>query len=124
MLDLSRIKEAFRLYSGEDTEDPDDARALLCASLCADCLADAQAECPQDPAPGEAGILALERWAAARAFTLLCLLDEASLPGKLTADGLSLEMGSRSQKARELAEEKRRAVCSLLGEEGFYFGTA
>ena len=122
-LDREKILETFYLYSGEDRED--EGRAPLCARLCGEsaekierALMDRRAE---DIEPYQT---ALESWAAAEAFYHLTLTDEAASPERITADGVSVSAGERSQKAKVLLEEKRGAVVSVWGEGGFYFGKA
>lgn len=119
-LDLEKVKEYFTLYSGEATEG-DGLRPRLCALLCRECTLCVQRlftakETEEEWQEG------LENWAAAEAFYQLTLADEASVPESVTADGVEIREGERSRKARALAEEKRNAVRSVLGEEDFYFG--
>ena len=122
-LDREKIIETFYLYSGEDREDEE--RAALCARLCEESaekiersLANRREE---DLEPYQN---ALESWAAAEAFYHLTLTDEATAPERVTADGVSVSAGERSQKAKALLEEKRAAIASVWGEGGFYFGRA
>lgn len=120
-LELAAVQEKFSRYSGE-TPSADDSRGKLCAELCAECAARADALAENGRSPTETEALALESWAAAEAFYQLVLLDEALAPESLSADGVRVDLGARSQKARALAEEKRRGLASLLGEGAFYFG--
>lgn len=123
-LDAERVKTAFALYSGEDLSQ-EGGRALLCARLCKESVLRAESllkDCPAEKA--ERYLPALESWAAAEAFYHLALTDEAGTPERVSADGVEIVEGGRAQKARALAEEKRRAVLPVLGEEAFYFGRA
>ncbi len=121
-LDLDRIREKFSLYSGEDPAGSG-PRERLCAQLCGECADRAAALLEKAGAKaGERGAVALESWAAAEAFYQLALADEAVTPASVSADGVQITQGERSLRAKALAEEKRRAVESLLGEGAFYFG--
>lgn len=122
-LDREKILEKFYLYSSEDAEDEE--CSVLCSQLCEESagriervLADRRIE-EIEPYQN-----ALESWAAAEAFYHLTLTDEAAAPARITADGVTVSAGERSQKAKTLLEEKRRAVIPVLGEGGFYFGKA
>lgn len=121
-LDLERVKEIFTLYSGEPTGG-EELRPQLCALLCRECALRAR-RLSASEIEGEDWKEALENWAAAEAFYQLALSDEANLPESVSADGVEIREGERSRKARALAEEKRRAVRPVLGEEEFYFGRA
>ena len=122
-LDREKILETFYLYSGEDVEDEE--RAALCAQLCEESAQKIErilaSRKDEDIEPYQS---ALESWAAAEAFYHLTLTDEATAPERITADGISVSAGERSQKAKALLEEKGRAVIPVLGEGGFYFGRA
>ena len=124
-LDQEKILEKFYLYSGEDAEDEE--RAALCTRLCEESgskierILTGAARREEDTEPY---LGALESWAAAEAFYHMTLVDEATAPEKITADGVTVSAGERSQKAKALLEEKRRAVIPVLGEGGFYFGKA
>lgn len=121
-LSLERVKEGFALYSGEDPAG-EDARGKLCARLCQECLNGIEAKLGNRVlAEGSKEERALESWAAAQAFYQLSLADEAALPQVVAADGVRIEAGERSQRAKALAAEKEKAAASVLGEEGFYFG--
>ncbi len=123
-LELEQIKEKFALYSGEDfTEDSE--RARLCAQLCGDCAARTEALLEEHPAELAVRYLsALESWTAAEALYQLTLADEAASPERISADGVEIVEGERSQKAKALAREKRKAVLPVLGEEAFCFARA
>lgn len=121
-LSLEQIKLKFSHYSGEDMEDAG-PRGQLCAQLCQDCLGRAESLLGRADLT-EAEAAAVESWAAAEAFYQLALADEATGMESVSADGVKLEAGERSRKAKALAGEKRREAAGLLGEEGFYFGLA
>ena len=116
-----KILEKFYLYSGEDRDDEE--CAALCAQLCEESGSKIErilaSRKDEDIEPYQN---ALESWAAAEAFYHLTLTEEATAPERITADGISVSAGERSQKAKALLEEKRRAVIPVLGEGGFYFG--
>ena len=122
-LDQEKILEKFYLYSGEDREDEE--LAPLCSQLCIDSAEKIErglARCREEDAEPYLG--ALESWAAAEAFYHLTLTEEAAAPERITADGVTVSAGERSQKAKALLEEKRNAIIPVWGEGGFYFGRA
>ena len=122
-LDREKIAEKFYLYSGEDREDEE--RAALCTQLCEESAEKIERSLTnRREEDTEPYLGALESWAAAEAFYHLTLTDEATAPEKITADGVTVSAGERSQKAKALLEEKRSAVVPALGEGGFYFGRA
>lgn len=127
-LDLTRVLAKFYKYSGAD--ESDEASADLCNELCTECADRAMAllekRCAGEPdsAELEKYLPALECWAAAEAFYQLTLTDEASAPRSITADGVQITVGERSEKARALAEQKRIALQPIFGEGAFYFGIA
>lgn len=112
------VQGKFSLYSEEQPgETP---RWELCRALCGEC----EEWIGQEARPGaENSRGRLEALAAAEAFYQLTLLDEALTPDSLAAPELKLEMGKRSEKARQLAQEKRLQCGGLLREQGFYFGS-
>lgn len=121
-MELERVKERFFRCSGEDPADAG-PRGELCAQLCGECLDRAASLLKGRSArAGEAETAALESWAAAEAFYQLALRDEAVSPESVSADGMRIDMGARSEKARALADEKRREAALVLGEGAFYFG--
>lgn len=121
-LSLERVKAGFALYSGEDPE-MEDARGKLCAQLCQECLNGIEAKLKGRVVPeGSRDEGALESWAAAQAFYQLALADEAVSPQVVSADGVRVEAGERSEKARVLAAEKEKTARTVLGEGAFYFG--
>ncbi len=97
----------------------------MCAELCGECSSRAESLL-EEGRISDAGRTEelLESWAAAEAFYQLALTDEASLPESVSADGVQIQWGERSRKAKALAAEKRRNLSSALGEEEFYFGRA
>ncbi len=123
-LDRERIREKFALYSGEDLTE-EGPRAALCAQLCLECAGKAEAmlESSRAEKPERYGE-AVESWAAAEAFYQLTLADGAVSPESVSADGVQIKEGERSRRAKALAEEKRKAVLPVFGEEAFYFGRA
>ena len=120
-INLENVQRELALLAGEDLSEETD-RAALCLSLCGQAAEGVRRRLAgrEDQAAEYAG--ALEGWAAAEAFLQLTLADEAAGPESLTADGVRIDAGERSAKARALAAERRRAVAPLLGEEAFYFG--
>lgn len=128
-LDLERVKEIFYSYSGEEPEDT--RREELCARLCEENLNWAneliekrEASCKEGSAKFEKYTSAVESWVAALAFYQLALLDEATAPKSLTADGINITEGERSMRAGALAAQKRMAILPIVGEGEFYFGKA
>lgn len=122
-LSLERVKERFALFSGEDP-DEETARGRLCAALCEDALARGEAHLSRHGIEAPAAAALAESWCAAEAFYQLALTDEAALPKSLSADGVSLDLTGRSEKAKLLRDETLGALGRLLGEEAFYFGLA
>ena len=122
-LDREKILETFYLYSGEDAEDEE--RTALCTQLCEESAGKIElALASRKDENIEPYQSALESWAAAEAFYHLTLTDEATAPERISADGVTVSAGERSQKAKALLGEKGRAVVPALGEGGFYFGRA
>ena len=121
-LELDRIKAAFYRFSGEDPADSDAERTALCESLCEEALAKAETMMAVGDKSNE--VAAVESWCAAEAFYQLTLIDEALTPDSFSADGVTLGLSGRSEKARALRDEKRAAADCLLGEGAFYFGRA
>lgn len=128
-LDLERIKEKFYRYSGEDSDDVQ--RCELCSQLCEECMEWALTLIKQresDPAAAESEFdeyaSSIESWVAAAAFYQLTLSDEATTPKSISADGVQINDGERSAKAKLLAEQKRMAVLPVIGEGAFFFGRA
>lgn len=120
-LDLERVKAAFSNYSGETLEETGE-RSRLCASLCEECARRAEQLLAARPdLPAEA-LLPVENWAAAEAFYQLALVDEALTLEKISADGVEISGKNCAERAKKLAEEKRRAALPMLGEGAFYFG--
>ncbi len=122
-LSLERVKERFALFSGEDP-DEDTVRGRLCAALCEDALARGESYLSRHGIDAPAAAALAESWCAAEAFYQLALTDEAALPKSLSADGISLDLTGRSEKAKLLRDETLAALGRLLGEEAFYFGLA
>ena len=127
-LSLERVKERFALFSGEDP-DEETARGRLCAALCEDALARGdraaiEAHLSRHGIEAPAAAALAESWCAAEAFYQLALTDEAALPKSLSADGISLDLTGRSEKAKLLRDETLGALGRLLGEEAVYFGLA
>ena len=117
VLRAEEVLGKFSLYSEEQPRET--PRWELCRALCGEC----GEWIGQEARPGaENGRERLEALAAAEAFYQLTLLDEALTPDSLAAPELKLEMGKRSEKARQLAQEKRLQCGGLLREQGFYFG--
>ena len=122
-LDPEKILEKFYLYSGEDREDEE--RAALCTQLCEESGSKIERSLTNSRHEDvEPYLGALESWAAAEAFYHLTLTDEATAPEHISADGVTVSAGERSQKAKALLEEKRAAIVPVWGEGGFYFGRA
>lgn len=124
---MENVREKFYLYSGEDPAE-EGQRAGLCAQLCGECADRVNAlleklgeQEPEAPADGDKYLPALESWAAAEAFYQLALRDRAVSPEVVTADGVRVDAKERAEHAAALAREKHRAICPLLGEEGFCF---
>lgn len=124
---MEHVTEKFYLYSGEDPAE-EGQRAGLCAQLCGECvdrvnalLEKLRGQEQEDPVSVEKYLPAMESWAAAEAFYQLALRDRAVSPEVVTADGVRVDVKERAEHAAALAREKHRAICPLLGEEGFCF---
>lgn len=125
-LDLAAVKAAFAQYSGETADESGTERQALCARLCSQCTRQVEGQARPGLSQQEAASWqgALEELAAAEAFYQLLLTEEAVTPQSIAAGDLKLTGGGGSQRARQLALEKRRAASPALEEPDFYFGAA
>ena len=117
MIQETTVLEIFAQLSGESVTG-DEPRPALCRALCSQAAEEIAARTPDLP---EEAASRAARWAAALAYYRLTLADEAAGPGDISADGVTVKAGERSQKALALVREYRRALAAYLGEEGFSF---
>ena len=121
-IDLERVLEKFKLYSGEAMDEGEPRRDELCRALCKECAGWARRLA--DPEAGEERAGDVESLAAAEAFYQLALLDQAAGPQSFSSPELKLELGDRARHAGELRAAKRQACGAVLPAEDFYFGQA
>lgn len=124
-LDVTAVKNAFTRFSGESANEEGSERERLCNALCTQCAKQVQGQIRPGLSAEEFEVWksSLEELAGAEAFYQLLLTEEAVTPATVTAGDLKFSQGSRSEKAAQLAGEKRKAVSVALMETAFYFGS-
>ena len=123
ILDIEKVTEKFRLYSGEELDGAEPGRDGRCRELCGECAVEVmnrvKPEVLQEEDPEEAGTL--ESLAAAEAFYQLAALDQAAVPQAVSSAEIKLQLGDRLGAAGRLRRAKRAACAGLLYEDEFYF---
>lgn len=118
-MEISNVMSLLSLYSGEE---PQGDRETLFAALSKDAVNSVLSILKNRPLSDEL-TSAAESFAAASALYQLALIDDAASPESLSADGVSLRIGQRSERAKKLRDEKLKNLKQLLNEENFYFAS-